>query len=74
MCLGAILNARISTLIYGVEQPQFGAFSQYKIKAENLNIVSGIRKDEILKIMKTFFSSLRLSKKNEGKEKEIFGF
>lgn len=59
MCLGAILQSRISNLVYGVSQPGSGAFTVYSIKPEKLNIVSGLKNDIIAELIASFFKTLR---------------
>lgn len=65
MCAGAISQARIKTLVYGVASPKYGAcesveniFDNQKV-FPNITIRKGILSDEIIKIMKDFFSNLR---------------
>ncbi|MFZ7121452.1 MAG: nucleoside deaminase [Eubacteriaceae bacterium] len=64
MCMGAILNARMSKLVYGVGDNKFGAVesnidlarnSLYK----NIKIYSGIEEDICSKLMKDFFREKR---------------
>ncbi len=59
MCLGAVLHSRIETLVYGVDEPKFGAFSQFLLKPKKLKIIKGIKKEEILSLLKNFFTYLR---------------
>lgn len=66
MCLGAILQSRITNLIYGVSQPEFGAFSVYSVSIEKLNVVCGIKEGVIKELMRNFFKELRAKKVREG--------
>lgn len=55
MCSGAIEQARISKLVYAIDNPKFG----YSKKIKNVKIVSGICKEESQKIVKEFFQKKR---------------
>lgn len=65
MCAGAIVLARISTLVYGAADPQHGgAVSVFKICAsESLNhrpaIIAGIMEAECREILQAFYRSRR---------------
>ena len=64
MCVGALLQARISTLVYGVAEPKFGAV-QSLFNLEDLRIphrptvVSGILEQDCKKILQDFFKARR---------------
>lgn len=65
MCAGAISQARIKTIIYGVESPKYGVcesadnvFSNKKL-FQNITIKKGILKEEVEAMMKDFFANLR---------------
>ena len=64
MCLGASILARIRRIIYGAENPKFGAISSvvnllnYKWN-HKIKIVSGILKDECSNILKEYFRNKR---------------
>ena len=63
MCIGAIINARIQNVFYGLPDIEFG-FSSIKnnlnIKKNHLNCVEGeILKDECQKIIQDFFLKKR---------------
>ena len=64
MCLGASILARIRRIIYGAENPKFGAISSvvnllnYKWN-HKIKIVSGILKDECSEILKEYFRNKR---------------
>ena len=65
MCAGAIVQARIPTVIYGTSDPKAGAcHSLYQITADpRLNhratVVSGVLKEECRKILQEFFEIQR---------------
>lgn len=64
MCAGAIINARIKTLVFGAYDPKAGSIDSvvnlcdlpYNHKPE---IYGGIMEDECLNIMRDFFKNLR---------------
>ena len=63
MCIGAIINARIQNVFYGLPDIEFG-FNSVKnnlnIKINHLNHVQGkILKDECQKIIQDFFLKKR---------------
>jgi len=61
MCLGAILHARISTLVYGAADPKCGAVDSalklagHRLISNRLTVVSGVLEDECRKILQDFF-------------------
>lgn len=61
MCAGAIIQSRISNLIFGTENKKYGSFGSvlalqnYYPDAKNLTIQSGILQSEISLLMKDFF-------------------
>ena len=65
MCMGAILNSRISKLVYGADDPALdGINNLYKLKqlhpgACKLEIINNVLKDECSTILKNFFQSVR---------------
>lgn len=65
MCAGALLNARISRLIYGSPNPQYGAIeSRFHITGagvlnHTMEITSGIRQEECQALVDTFFAGRR---------------
>lgn len=65
MCMGAIINARISRVVFGADDPKWGAVvSLYKIATDNRfnhrpKILSGICKREASALIKRFFAEKR---------------
>jgi len=65
MCAGAIINARIPTIVYAAPDPKAGACTTlYSITTdERLNhrclVISGILAEESSQLLKSFFKSLR---------------
>lgn len=65
MCAGAIFQARIKRVVFGVNEPKFGALgSLINInELEKINhkveISSGLLEEEISNLMKSFFQDLR---------------
>ena len=58
MCYGAIEQARIKKITYGIENEKFGYFSK-KNKNKNIGIRSGILENESEKILHDFFAKKR---------------
>ena len=64
MCAGALVNARVGRVIYGVREPKWGAFeSLMKLESLGLNheieVVSGIQERECKDVMRSFFRARR---------------
>jgi tRNA(adenine34) deaminase len=65
MCAGAAMLSRIGTIAYGAPDPKFGACgSIIDIPSEKnfnhrIEVVGGVRKDEVAALMKLFFQQLR---------------
>jgi tRNA(adenine34) deaminase len=65
MCAGAILQARISTLVYGADDPKAGAIRTVAnlpdspVSFHKLEAIAGIRERECQELLQTWFSSLR---------------
>ena len=57
MCTGAIIQSRISRVVYGTDNESFGYLS--KIDNYKFDIVSGILKDECSILMSNFFKVKR---------------
>ncbi len=66
MCMGAIVHARISTLVFGARDPKWGsAGSLYNLATDNrfnhqVQIIEGICEDECRSLMQDFFRLKRL--------------
>jgi tRNA(adenine34) deaminase len=66
MCVGAIVHARIGTLVYGAPEPKFGAVDSLLDLRQvgiphRLEIVSGILEEECRKVLQDFFQYRRES-------------
>ncbi len=65
MCAGALVNSRITTLVYGTSDPKAGFCGSLGdlVRDSRLNhrmeVRSGVRMDECSKILKDFFAALR---------------
>jgi tRNA(adenine34) deaminase len=66
MCLGAILNSRLSTIVYGTTDPRLGAVDTHPVKAMAEGsyrvfpaVVSGVMAAESSALLKSFFQRLR---------------
>jgi tRNA(adenine34) deaminase len=65
MCVGAMVHARVATLVYGADEPKSGAivsaFSAHQLPGLNhrLEVVSGIREQECREIIQAFFRDRR---------------
>ena len=64
MCVGALVNARVATLVYGASEPKFGAVSSLlRLQTLPLNhrleIVAGVREEESRRLLVEFFRSRR---------------
>lgn len=60
MCVGAIVHARVSTLVYGAAEPKFGAVESTlnleKVQIPSrLSIISGVLERDCRKMMQDFF-------------------
>lgn len=64
MCVGAIVSARVSTIVYGAAEPKSGAVSSI-LKAQQLalnhrfEVVGGVLEDECRRILVEFFEYRR---------------
>ncbi len=69
MCAGALVAARVDTLVYGTADPKAGAVhTLYTITTDErlnhrLKVVSGVLENECSNVLKEFFRSLREKKK-----------
>lgn len=65
MCAGAIAQARISTLIYGADDPKTGAIRTVlnlpdsKASFHKLTVIAGIRESECQSLVQKWFKQLR---------------
>ena len=65
MCAGALVNARVDALVYGVRDPKAGAAgSVYDIVRSpwlnhKLKVTAGVQAEEIEQVMQRFFADLR---------------
>ena len=65
MCVGAIVHARIGTLVYGAAEPKSGSVVSAVRAAElpglnhRFEVVSGVREEECRALMQTFFKDRR---------------
>jgi tRNA(adenine34) deaminase len=65
MCVGAILNARVATLVYAAAEPKFGAvrslldLSQLRTN-HRVEVVAGVLEEEARKLLTDFFRERRL--------------
>jgi tRNA(adenine34) deaminase len=65
MCVGALVHARIGTLVYGAAEPKSGAVES-TVKAGELpghnhrfDVVSGVRESECRELLQSFFKARR---------------
>jgi tRNA(adenine34) deaminase len=65
MCVGALVHARIGTLVFGASEPRTGAVASTVRGGElpghnhRFEVVSGIREEECRSLMQTFFKERR---------------
>jgi tRNA(adenine34) deaminase len=65
MCVGALVHARVATLVYGATEPRSGAITSTVRGAElpghnhRVEVVSGIREAECRELMQEFFKARR---------------
>jgi len=65
MCVGALVHARIATLVYGAAEPRTGAVSSTVHGGElpghnhRFDVVSGVRDEECRALMQEFFRERR---------------
>ena len=73
MCVGAMVHARVGTLIFGAREPKAGAVvsSQQALEHPALNhrveVVEGILADESRELLQRFFQARRASRVGAGK-------
>ena len=65
MCVGALVHARIGTLVYGAAEPRTGAVVSTVRGAElpahnhRFEVMAGVREDACRALMQAFFKSRR---------------
>ncbi len=65
MCMGAIIHARVSMLVFGTEDPKWGAagslynFSQDQRFNHRVDVISGICRDTCRQLIQDFFQQKR---------------
>jgi tRNA(adenine34) deaminase len=65
MCAGAILQARVSTLVYGADDPKAGAIRTVAnlpdsaVSFHKLEAIAGIREQECQELLQAWFKNLR---------------
>jgi tRNA(adenine34) deaminase len=65
MCMGALVHARISILVYGAKDPKWGAAGSLYDLADDIRlnhrveVIAGICEDECRALMQNFFRSKR---------------
>jgi tRNA(adenine34) deaminase len=65
MCAGALVNARVEALVFGLRDPKAGAAgSVYDLVRSpwlnhRLRVITGVLADEVQALMQTFFETLR---------------
>jgi tRNA(adenine34) deaminase len=64
MCSGAILQSRISRVVFGAFEPKTGFLVSKNTRSENPNIeiISGVMEEESSKILSTWFLNKRSNK------------
>lgn len=72
MCAGAILNSRISRIVYGSPDTRFGGCGTTidvitnNAIGQKVQVTGGVRAEECLGILKAFFMEMRLKKGDSG--------
>ena len=70
MCMGALIQARVSSLVFGAFDPKGGAAgSLYNLHQDNrlnhqIEVISGVREGESRELLQSFFKGFK--KKQEG--------
>ncbi len=69
MCTGALVLARIKTVVYAADEPEFGAINSNIKLLQQLNssivVKKGVLAEESRTLLKTFFNRKRILKKME---------
>ena len=66
MCMGAIVHARVKRVIYGANDPKWGAagslynFSEDVRLNHRVEIIKGVREEECRELMQAFFRAKRI--------------
>ena len=72
MCAGAILNSRISRIVYGSPDTRFGGCGTTidvitnNALGQKVQVTGGVKAEECLGILKAFFMEMRLKKGDSG--------
>ena len=71
MCMGAILSARISRIVYGAKDLRFGTEELAKENKFNhkCEIKGGVLEEECVKLLQDFFKTLRCKNGSNNKTK-----
>jgi len=59
MCLGASMLSRVSRIVYGADEPEFGSLKRIKKLPERIEIKGGVLSEESKRLLKKFFKKLR---------------
>jgi tRNA(adenine34) deaminase len=71
MCVGALVHARIGTLVYGAAEPRTGAVSSTVRGGElpghnhRFEVVAGVREEECRALIQAFFSERRVRRQGD---------
>ena len=72
MCAGAIIMARIGTVVWGADDPRYGACgSVFRVLGEGLpapqpRLIAGVREFECSELLRQFFKTIRRRDKLDG--------
>jgi tRNA(adenine34) deaminase len=72
MCVGAMVHARVGTLVYGAPEPKAGAVvstqraHEYSALNHRLEVIGGVLEDECRAVLQQFFQERRDTVKAEG--------
>jgi tRNA(adenine34) deaminase len=70
MCAGALVNARVTRLVYGCTDPKAGAVdTMFHVPTEprlnhRLQVTSGVRAEECAEVLRAFFRARRKPRAN----------